>query len=274
MSPTVIKLGGELLDEEHKVELGAIARDVRGSIDSGRRIVLVHGGGPQTTLLQRQLGQEPRMIGGRRVTDSAALEVIKMIVGGRLNIDFCSALIAAGVRAIGLHGVSGGAIRCTRRPPRIISGGGDGPVDFGFVGDVTGVNQELLELLLDRGYTPVLACIGSDEGGQAYNINADVVASGVAIALRAERLLLVTNTPGVLRDVNDPSSRIAKISASESREAIASGAVKGGMIPKLEESLEALARGVREVVILGRLGSGDLSRALRGSNEVGTVVVA
>jgi acetylglutamate kinase len=274
MKTAVIKLGGELLDDDHERELAAIARDVRRGIDGGHSIVLVHGGGPQTTALQRLLGQEPKAIGGRRVTDEAALDVIKMVVGGRLNIDFCSALITAGVRAVGLNGVSGRAIACEKRPPRVVSGGGDQPIDFGFVGDVTGVNGDLISMLIDHGYTPVLACIGSDACGRPYNINADVVASGVAVALRAERLFLVTNTPGVLRDVNDSGSRIARIGAREAKEAIASGSVKGGMIPKIEESLEALARGVREVVILGRLADGDLLGALGGSTAVGTIVAA
>lgn len=273
-SRMVVKVGGELLDREHERELSAIAADVRSLIAEGHRVVFVHGGGPQTTAFQRALGQEPRIVSGRRVTDEHALDAIKMVVGGKLNIELCSALRAAGIAAVGLNGVSGGAITCTRRPPRVLAGAGPEPIDLGFVGDVTGVNGALLSLLLDHGYTPVLACIGSDEAGRAYNINADVVASGVATALPAERLLLITGTPGVLRDIADPGSRIARITASEARQAIQDGVVKGGMIPKLEESLEALERGVREVVILGRLGPEDLRRAVEDPGSVGTSVVA
>jgi acetylglutamate kinase len=271
-SRTVIKVGGELLDDEHRQELGAIAADVRDLIVAGHQIVFVHGGGPQTTAFQRSLGHEPKLVGGRRVTDRDALEAIKMVVGGKLNIDLCSALRGANISAVGLNGVSGAAILCVKRPPRVVSGGGEHPIDFGFVGDVTAVNGKLIMLLVESGYTPVLACIGGDEHGRPYNINADVVASGVAVALGADRLLLVTNTPGVLSDVHDPLSRIPRLSAGDAREAIQSGVVKGGMIPKVEESLEALGRGVHEVVILGKLQKGELRRAVESPGTVGTIV--
>jgi acetylglutamate kinase len=270
----VIKLGGELLDEAHLVELAAIARDVKQLLDEGEKVVFVHGGGPQSTALQKALGQEPKMVAGRRVTDAATLDVIKMVVGGKLNIDLCSRLRAAGIEALGLNGVSGGAILAERRPPRVMAGAGPDPVDYGHVGDVTGVNERLLALLVDGGYTPVLACIGSDAAGNVYNINADVVASGVASALGADRLLLVTNTSGVLKNIDDPSSRLTRISAAEARAAIEDGTVKGGMIPKLEESLAALERGVREVQILGKLLPGDIVRAVRSPGSVGTAVSA
>lgn len=272
MGVTVIKLGGELLDEHHRDELGAIAADVKALIAEGHRVVFVHGGGPQSTALQKALGQEPRIVAGRRVTDEGTLDVIKMVVGGKLNIDLCSRLRAEGIDALGLHGVSGGVIRAEKRPPKVMPGAGPDPVDFGHVGDVSGVNRELVALLLDRGYTPVLACIGADAAGRAYNINADVVASGVATALEAERLLLVTGVAGVLRDINDPSSRIGRITAAEAKKAIDDGVVKGGMIPKLEESLEAVSRGVREVQIIGKLQPGDLARAVRQPGSVGTAV--
>jgi acetylglutamate kinase len=269
----VVKIGGELLDDAHAKDLAILSRDARTLLDEGHEIVFVHGGGPQTTALQRALGQEPKIVAGRRITDAEALDVIKMVVGGKLNIDFCSVLRAAGINALGLNGVSGGAITATKRPPRVIAGGGPDPIDFGHVGDVTGVNHALLTLLLGHGYTPVLACIGGDEGGRAYNINADVVASGVAAGLSADRLLLITGTAGVLRDVNDPATRIATITAREARRAIEDGVVSGGMIPKLEESLDALRRGVREVHILGCLCDGDLCRAFEQPGIVGTTVV-
>lgn len=273
-SRTVIKLGGELLEPERDPELQAITADIRRLIAGRHEIVLVHGGGPQTSALQRALGQEPRIVAGRRVTDLSALDAIKMVVGGKLNIELCSALRSAGVAAFGLNGVSGGAITCVRRPARVIAGGGDQPIDFGLVGDVTGVNAVLFELLLGRGYTPVLACIGSDASGQPYNINADVVASSVAVALSADRLLLLTGTSGVLTNVADRASRIPRLTAEEAVRAIATGVVRGGMIPKLEESIEALSRGVREVLIAGDLREGDLARAFEEPGAIGTAVVS
>lgn len=270
---SVIKLGGELLDDKHRAELDAITAGARELVDAGHHLVFVHGGGPQTTALQRALGQEPRIVGGRRVTDDAALEAIEMVVGGRLNIELCARLTAAGIAAFGLHGASGRAIQAVKRPPRPIAGAGPDPVDLGHVGDVTGVNSELIGVLLDRGYTPVLACIGADSAGRVYNINADVVASAIAARLPAQRLVLITGTPGVLRELADPTSRIERITPAEARRAIEDGTVKGGMIPKLEESIEALARGVREVQIIGNLGPGDLARALYSPGSVGTTVL-
>lgn len=273
MSTIVVKLGGELLGPARADELAAIVSDVKGLVDGGHRVVLVHGGGPQTSALQRQLGQEPNMVGGRRVTDDAALDVMIMVVAGRMNVALVSALRGVGLDAIGLNGVGAHLVQCVKRPAKVVSGGGPEPVDFGHVGDVTGVNEALIDLLLDNGYVPAIACLGSDERGRPYNINADTVANGVAIALRADRLLVLTSTPGVLRDVKDEGTRIPTLTVAEGRAAIEAGTVQGGMIPKLEESFEALAKGVGQIHILGRLGPGDLSRALEAPGAVGTALL-
>ncbi len=270
----VVKLGGELLSAARADELTAICAGVRHFVAAGHRVVVVHGGGPQTTALQTALGQTPNIVGGRRITDAATLEVLEMVVGGRLNIELVSALRRAGVSAVGLNGVSGHVIACERRPPRVVSGAGPEPVDFGFVGDVTGVNHALLELLMGAAYVPVLACIGSDADGQAYNINADAVANGLAIEVGADRLLLITSTPGVLRDVKDPSSRIETLTVEEGRAAIEDGTVQGGMIPKLEESFTALERGVGEIHVLGSIRDGDLQRVLDTPGAVGTALLS
>ena len=127
----VIKLGGDILSPEKRSEAEAIAQDVYTCVHRGDTVVLIHGGGPQTTSLQKALGQEPNIVGGRRITDDAALEAIKMAVGGKLNLEFCSLLHSAGVQAVGLNGVSGATIQAVKRPPRIVSGCGDAPVDFG-----------------------------------------------------------------------------------------------------------------------------------------------
>jgi acetylglutamate kinase len=270
----VLKLGGELIHESRREELAVIAGELRALLAAGHRVVVVHGGGPQTTALQQALGQAPRIVGGRRVTDEAALDVLKMVVGGKLNVDLVGALRGAGVDAVGLHGVSGRLVACERRPPRVVTGGGPDPVDFGWVGDVTGVNQRLLDLVLDGGFTPVIACLGADAEGRAFNINADMVASGVAAAIGAERLLLLTSTPGVLRDVRDPDSRIGRLTRAEADAAIAAGVIAGGMIAKVEEAFEAVDRGVEQVHILGRVAPGDLVRAMTAPGSVGTALLA
>lgn len=270
MSLTVIKVGGDIVRSE---AVGAVAADVAALLGRGDRVIMIHGGGPQATEMQRQLGQKVNVVAGRRITDADALEVMKMIVGGRLNIDLCSALLAAGARPVGLHGASSWAVEGVKRPPRVVSGGGPDPIDFGHVGDVVGVNLVLLELLLDAGYVPVLACLAADRAGNVYNINADIVANQAAKALGADHLVLVTGTPGVLRDVNDPSSRIATLTIAEARAAIADGTVQGGMIPKLEESMRVLEHDVGAIHIVGKLQPGQLLAELDAPGSIGTALL-
>jgi len=267
----VIKLGGEVVQGPTMAVIAADVAEMRGA---GVPVVIVHGGGPQATELQKRLGQTPKIVGGRRITDRDTLEVIKMTVAGKVNVDLCAALLAAGAKPVGLHGASACTVLASRRPPKLVSGGGDEPVDFGFVGDVLGVNDALISLLTGDGYVPVLACLGADPHGGVYNINADAVANQVAIGLDASALVLVTDVPGVMRDIKDPSSRIGRMTLADGQKAIADGVVTKGMIPKLEESFAAIAQGVRAVHIVGNLAKGDLARAVAAPGEVGTVLVA
>jgi acetylglutamate kinase len=269
----VIKLGGEIVSAGG-VQLAAIAADVAEMRSNGITVIVVHGGGPQATDLQKRLGQTPKIVGGRRITDADTLDVMKMAVAGKVNVELCAALVAAGALPVGLHGASALAVKAKKRPPRVVSGGGPEPIDFGHVGDVTSVNSQILELLTHAGYVPVVACLGADENGNVYNINADIVANQLAIAIGAQSLLLVSDVPGVLRDVSDPSSRIARLSVDEGRDAIAKGIVTKGMIPKLEESFAAIASGVKAVHIVGNLKRGDLAREAAEPGSVGTVLVA
>jgi acetylglutamate kinase len=266
----VIKLGGEVVASSH---MAAIAADVAAMRAHGEHVVLVHGGGPQATELQKRLGQTPKIVAGRRITDADTLEVMKMTVAGKVNVDACAALVAAGAKPVGLHGASALAVRAVKRPPRVVTGAGPEPIDFGHVGDVTGVNRDLFALLAGGGYVPVVACLGADEHGSVYNINADVVGNQIAIALDAKALVLVSDVVGVLRDVGDPSSRIPRLSVDDGKQAIADGVVTKGMIPKLEESFAALAQGVRAVHVVGRLERGQLAREVAKPGSVGTVLV-
>jgi acetylglutamate kinase len=269
----VVKLGGEVVGAA--AELAVLATDLAALARGGARIAIVHGGGAQATALQKRLGLEPRMVSGRRVTDAETLDVMKMVVAGKLNVDLCGALIAAGLRPVGLHGASGPLIRASRRPARVISGAGPEPIDLGLVGDVDGFDLPLIETLWAGGWLPVIATLGADPvTGQAYNINGDIVGNQLAAALRADKLLLVTTTPGVLADVRDPGTRIPHLTAAEARAAIADGRISGGMIPKIEESLATLAGGVGEIQILGRLAAGDLARAVESPGSVGTALSA
>jgi acetylglutamate kinase len=270
MKTVVLKLGGELV---HSPDLVPVAKGVAALVAGWHRVAIVHGGGPQATALQQRLGIETRMIAGRRHTDPATLEVMKYVVAGQLNVDLCGRLLASGVMPVGLHGASGHAIVARRRPPRVMQGAGSEPVDLGLVGDVVGFNLPLLGDLFERRYVPVLACLGCDDAGQALNINGDTVASQLAGALAADALVLVTSTPGVLRDVRDPASRIPRITRAEFDAMVADGTISGGMIPKVEESFGVLAGGAKSVVIVGKLEDGELERAVLEPGSCGTVLV-
>lgn len=267
----VVKLGGEVVGSD---EARHLAADLRILVDGGARIAIVHGGGPQATELQKRLGLPTTQIAGRRVTDAATLDVMKMVLAGKLNVDLCATLTAAGISAVGLHGASAQVVRAVRRPPKVYPNAGPDPVDMGFVGDVTGFNLALLETLWSAGHVPVIACLGADATGGVYNINADMVGNQLAAALRAERLFLVTSAPGVLRDLNDPTTRLPTLTCADARAAIADGTVSGGMIPKLEEAMAVIDQGVGAIHILGRLGPGDLVRAVREPGSVGTTLVS
>jgi len=261
----VIKIGGEVVGSGEAVVL---ASDLRTLIDGGERVAIVHGGGPQATELSKQLGLATHQVAGRRVTDAATLDVMKMIIAGKLNVDLCAILNAAGVRAVGIHN----AVRAVRRPPSVFSGSPE-LVDLGLVGDVTGFDITLLDLLWSAGYTPVLACLGGDHAGNVFNINADTVANQLAATLQVERLFLITSAPGVLRDIANPTSRIAQLTRAEARAAIADGTVSGGMIPKLEEAIKVIDRGVGAIHILGKLAPTRLVRAVHEPGSVGTTLV-
>jgi acetylglutamate kinase len=257
----VVKLGGEVVGD---ARLAQLAADVAELASKGHRVTIVHGGGPQATELSKKLGIAPQIVGGRRITDEATLDVMKMVVAGRLNVDLCAALRRAGARPVGLHD----AVGATRRPPKIVSGGGEAPIDFGLVGDVAALDVPLLDALDRAGYLPVLACLGNGTDGAVYNINADIVANQLARALGADLLVLITSVDGVMRDLADPNSRIPRLTVAEGRAAIASGTISGGMIPKLEESFAALAQGVKRILIV----AGDLARAVGEPGSSGTLL--
>jgi acetylglutamate kinase len=261
----VIKLGGDVLEGEALADVAADIARAR----PGRRLLVVHGGGPQATALARRLGIEARVVGGRRVTDDPMLDIVKMVVAGRLNIDLVAALRGDGVPAFGVSGASG-VIRAHRRPPRIVTGAGDTPIDFGLVGDIDGFDVELLDALDARDALPVIACLGADTDGTVLNINADVVASQLAGAARATALVACTAVGGVRRDKDDPTTRLPRLTVAEAKAAIADGTVQGGMIPKLEEAFAPLAAGVAAVHIVA---PNEIATSLLAPGSVGTLLV-
>jgi len=272
----MLKLGGEVIAE--LPALAAMLADVRALLDAGWRFVVGHGGGPQASELQERLRVPTVKVGGRRVTDAATLQIMKQVLAGEVSVDLVVAAVAAGVPAVGVSGVSCGIVTAHRRPPVKVSGGGDEPVDFGLVGDIDEIRPALLRHLWAGGYVPVLNSLGIDSGPagaaawQVYNINADTVASAVAAALQVDHLFLVTGIGGVMRDKDDPTTRIPVLHASEARQAIADGTVGGGMIPKLEEALEILRHGIGAVHIIGP-GAGVLEQAAREPGRQGTALL-
>lgn len=269
---TVIKVGGELLLPEAEAALSSLVRSLADLVRAGTRLVVVHGGGPQTSALMRRLGQEPRLEQGRRVTDADALWSMVRAVRGEVNVRLTGRLVAEGLPAVGLDGLAGQCIRCVKEPPQPSPTAPGARLDYGYVGEITHVDGEFIEMFLQRAMVPVIACLGGDENGHPLNVNADTVARGVASALRSDHLVFVTGAPGVLRDRDEPNSRIPRLRAAEARAAIESGVIAGGMIPKVKEAFAAFEGGVAEVHVLGQLGPGELEQALTAPGSIGTVL--
>lgn len=267
----MIKIGGEALDNEEALE--NLIEDIALLHLVGIRIVLVHGGGKQTTETAKALGIETKFVGGRRVTNEETIDVLKMILAGKLNVELLSMLKRKGVRATSVSGVAAGIIEAKKRPPRTVPGGGDEPIDFGQVGDIVRIDTSFIQLMLDSNYVPVLSPLGSDEQGNVLNINADVVASRIASELRAEKLLLLTGAPGVMVDLNDPTTLISRMNIAEIKQAIADGFIQGGMIPKLEESVRCLENGCERVHILSALEPHQLLLEVFTESGCGTMLV-
>jgi len=237
----VVKFGGHAMVD---AALGrSFAADIVLLRAVGIRPVVVHGGGPQIGALLARLGLETEFRNGLRVTDAATLDVARMVLGGQVNREIVSAINRHDHVAVGLSGEDAGLITARQRH-----------ASLGFVGDVAGVDRAILDTLLDRGFVPVIATLGSDDQGQAYNINADSAAIAIAESLGAEKLIYLTDVPGVLTDVADPNTLVSRLSASRARLLIADGVIAGGMIPKVEACLDAVDAGVGSAHILdGRI---------------------
>lgn len=267
----VVKLGGEAMRDAETLE--ALVEDISLLHLVGIRLVIVHGGGRHVTEMAASLGIESKFVGGRRITDEKALDVLKMVLSGKISIEILSLLKKNSVKAMGVSGVAAGVIEARKRPPVKVSGGGDELVDFGQVGDIQRIDTELLRLLLDQGYVPVLSPLGADVEGNVLNINADTVASHIASELRAEKLLYMTGTPGVMADINDPTSLISRLTADEARQAIQEGIIRGGMIPKVEESLRSIARGTNQIHILSAIEPHQMLLEVFTKSGAGTMIV-
>ena len=269
----VVKLGGEILSDRRAME--NVAAQVALLESLSIRMVVVHGGGPQATELSRRLGVTSEMVAGRRVTSPEALEVAKMVYAGSLNVDLCAALRGHGVSPVGLTGLDGGTLVARRRPPVDVKddSGGTRRVDFGEVGDVESVDPALLRSLIEQQYVPVVASLAADAAGRPLNMNADTVAEALATALSAKKLILLTNAPGLLRDVSDPTTLVPFADPEDLEPMLASGAISGGMRPKIEACIRAVRNGVRRTHIVdGRVDDALLLEVFTGAGS-GTMIV-
>jgi len=257
----VVKYGGAAMVNEALRE--AVFRDLALLACVGVQPVVVHGGGPEINQWLTRMSIEPQFFEGLRVTDTDTMDVVEMVLVGRVNKQLVNGLIQVGGRAVGLSGSDGSLVQARTW--------GDGT--YGLVGDVAAVNPDVLAPLLDHGYIPVISSVAPNAEGRMHNINADTVAGELAAALQAEKLILLTDTPGILRDRNDPASLVRHLTLSEARELIAAGVVQGGMTPKTECCIRALAQGVKAAHILDGRVSHALLLEVFSDAGIGTMVV-
>jgi acetylglutamate kinase len=257
----VVKYGGAaMIDSALKAQ---VISDIVFMACVGIRPVVVHGGGPEINSWLGKMGIEAKFLNGLRVTDADTMDVVEMVLVGRVNKELASLINQAGGSAVGICGKDANLI--TARP--------QGSAEMGFVGEVTSINPSLISTLVENGYIPIVSSVATDETGQAYNINADTVAGEIAAALGAEKLILLTDTAGILKDYHDPSTIIHQLDITQARDLIQSGVVSGGMIPKVTCCVRSLAQGVRAAHIIdGRVPHALLLEIFTDSG-VGSMIV-
>lgn len=270
----VVKLGGRVVEDMER--LHDLSEEVALCHEVGIRLAVVHGGGLQATRLSEKLGIQPRIIQGRRVTDDAVLDIAKMVYAGKINIEILSSLHRRGVPSVGLSGVDGNIIQAKRRAAQRLvdeQTGQEEWVDFGHVGDVVDVDVRLLELLLQNRYVPVIACLGADAEGNVYNINADTVASEIAVHLKAEKYINMTDVDGIYQDPARPETRISRLTASQARAQLQSKSLSAGMLPKVASLLRVVEQGVRSAHVISGLKRNSLLCEVFTDSGVGTMIV-
>lgn len=233
----VVKYGGNaMINEELKEQ---VMEDIVLLSLIGIKVVLVHGGGPEINDMMEKLGKKPEFVDGLRVTDSETVDIVQMVLAGKVNKTLVNLLEMKGGKAVGLSGMDGRLIEAEVKDPRL-----------GYVGRITKINIAPVKDLLEHGYIPVISTLGCDRKGHAYNINGDTAAAHIAGALDAERLIMLTDIAGIFTDINDPSTLITGITESEALKLMERGVITGGMIPKVECCINAIRWGVKNVVIM------------------------
>src|SRR3989442_333261 len=271
----VVKFSGKVTeDRDHLISL---CEELALLHQVGIRVCVIHGGGKQLSDLARKLGVEQTIIDGRRVTDDDTLEMAKMVFAGKINTDILAALRHRGIHAVGLSGVDGNIVHAERRPPKEVidrATGESAQVDFGHVGDIIEIDSRLLTVLLDQDYLPVVSSLGADAEGKVFNINADTIAAEIAIQLKAEKLLLLSDVDGIYLKPSDPKTKLSQLSADEAEELIANGSATGGMIPKLQNIIQLLRRGVKSAHIVNGNARNALLAEVFTDEGTGTMIAA
>ncbi len=269
----VIKLSGKVLEED---KLRAqLCRQIAQLAQDHHQLVVVHGGGKQLTDWSNRLEIPIVQHQGRRVTDEATLELATLVFSA-INRDLVAGLIAVGLSSIGISAFDGRLTSCRRRPPLSMtttdSSGHQSsePIDFGLVGEIESIDTSVLETFWESGWVPVVSCLGADSNGQILNINADTLAAELAIELKAARLISVSDVEGIYLDINDASSCISELSATEIQALLSEGRLTNGMVPKVQTALKVLEGGVGEVQIVSGLKENALLDALEG--RAGTMI--
>ena len=265
----VLKVGGEVFADAEQTN--ALMEQVGILHQVGIRVVLIHGGGPQSTELASALGLETTFVEGRRVTDGDSLTVATMVLNGQINTRILATCRDLQIPAVGISGLDAGLIQASRRPP--VARDGAEPVDYGFVGDIEAVDAEILQKQLDNGLMPVVSPLSCDSSGTVLNINADTVAAAIAAELDAEKLILATGAAGILEDVNDPLSLISYIDRAALRKLKERGKIADGMLPKAAAIDAAIKNGVSRVHIISYKLADSLLLEVFTNEGTGTLVV-
>jgi len=271
----VVKFSGKVTEDHAR--LISLCEELALLHQVGIRVCVVHGGGKQLSDLAQKLGVQQTIIEGRRVTDDETLEMAKMIFGGKINTDILAALRHRGIEAVGLSGIDGNIVHAERRPPREIRNRETGEreqVDFGHVGDIIEIDARLLTVLLDHGYLPVVSSLGADAEGKVFNINADTIASEIAIQLQAEKLVLLSDVDGIYLRAGEPDTKLSRLTAGEAEALIKDGRATGGMIPKLQNIVDLLRRGVKSAHIIDGNSRNTLLAEVFTDEGTGTMIAA
>lgn len=269
----IVKFSGKVTEDREN--LASLIEELALLHQVGIKICVIHGGGKQLSQLANKLGVVQTVIEGRRVTDDDTLELAKMIFAGKINTDILAALRHRGIEAVGLSGVDGNIVHAEKRPPREVLNRETGEtetIDFGNVGDVLEINSRLLSLLLDADYLPVISSLGADDEGRVFNINADTIAVEIAVQLNAEKLVLLSDVNGIYLNPEDSSTKLSRLTIADAEKMIADGTATGGMIPKLQNLITLVRRGVKSAHVIGGTERNALLSEVFTDEGTGTMV--